>query len=771
MGSEALGDPVRGNSPLAGRLRWLFLFLLLAVGATGSPPAFASGPIPFGGPGGVAFDTPCASGNYLVGLAVYAGAWVDAIAPVCARFDGDALVVEEIGKFAGHAGGSRQPDSHCRFGVGVITSLLVQATFDDGSRAKFVDNLVAACSKATDLSTPSPGFQVLTGDDTIGYIKCDVGWGCLNHIDIPYPKAVLSCPAGQVATGITGRAGDYVDALSLMCGTPPSKSLAQGGQLPPAPPGGHAGFDRPGNPFNWFSTNDPADCPMQCEPQPACRSWRWAMAGTNGVPVATCYLNRDAPSEVASPCCISGLKGGAASTPLPPAPAGAKSGADRPGSDFKSYALNDPASCQAKCQADGACKAWTWAVPGTNGAAAATCYLKNPAPAEVAAGCCISGLPTALPPAQGGAKTGVDLPGSDFFSFTSNDQSNCALSCAKDARCKAWTWAVAGTNGAKYATCYMKNAVPKEAANNCCVSGLPPTGGGLSSTGGPVTLPPGALSGTDRPGGDIAGAPSPSPASCAQSCGANGACKAWTWAVAGTNGQAAAFCYLKNVVPKAQANNCCVSGLAPVAGGGTSSGGAGIPPGGVVVPPGATPGADRPGGDFAAAPSPNPANCAQACGNSPACKAWTWAVPGTNGQPGAICYLKNVVPPQQASPCCVSGTRTGGGSGPGGSGGSGGSGGGPDFSGNWRTTINGSAPGTLTLFTAGSGWKGTYSALGISGAISNGHIGSDGHLRFSWSQPGATGKGNFVLTGPGSFSGTFYFDANPGAVGTWNGHR
>ena len=95
-----------------------------------------------------------------------------------------------------------------------------------------------------------------------------------------------------------------------------------------------------------------------------------------------------------------------------------------------------------------------------------------------------------------------------------------------------------------------------------------------------------------------------------------------------------------------------------------------------------------------------------------------------------------------------------------------------NFAGNWQTTVNGTMPGTLTLSDLRDTWTGTYTTSGVTGSISKGAVQSNGHLTFLWTNPGnVTGHGDFVLTGPDSFTGTFYFDANPGAPGTWNGHR
>jgi hypothetical protein len=93
------------------------------------------------------------------------------------------------------------------------------------------------------------------------------------------------------------------------------------------------------------------------------------------------------------------------------------------------------------------------------------------------------------------------------------------------------------------------------------------------------------------------------------------------------------------------------------------------------------------------------------------------------------------------------------------------------FAGSWTTTINGMAQGTLTLNGSGTTWSGTYSGLGISGKITGGVAMPDGRLHVFWQQPGGTGQAFFTLKGANAFTGTFFFDANPKATGSWDGKR
>jgi hypothetical protein len=67
---------------------------------------------------------------------------------------------------------------------------------------------------------------------------------------------------------------------------------------------------------------------------------------------------------------------------------------------------------------------------------------------------------------------------------------------------------------------------------------------------------------------------------------------------------------------------------------------------------------DRPGGDYSRVPVPSgdPAVCALQCERDRRCHAWSFNYPTVSDE-GAICWLKNSVPPRTESNCCVSGVR------------------------------------------------------------------------------------------------------------------
>jgi hypothetical protein len=67
---------------------------------------------------------------------------------------------------------------------------------------------------------------------------------------------------------------------------------------------------------------------------------------------------------------------------------------------------------------------------------------------------------------------------------------------------------------------------------------------------------------------------------------------------------------------------------------------------------------DRPGSDYLSAPvaSGDPAECALVCERDRRCRAWSFNYP-IDTTSGAVCWLKNAVPPRLRNNCCVSGVR------------------------------------------------------------------------------------------------------------------
>lgn len=71
---------------------------------------------------------------------------------------------------------------------------------------------------------------------------------------------------------------------------------------------------------------------------------------------------------------------------------GMEQNTDRPGGDFRQFALSspNPEACQNACNSDRRCRAWTYVRPGVQGSQA-VCWLKQVIPNPVPNTCCVSG--------------------------------------------------------------------------------------------------------------------------------------------------------------------------------------------------------------------------------------------------------------------------------------------------------------------------------------------------------------------------------------------
>jgi uncharacterized membrane protein len=95
--------------------------------------------------------------------------------------------------------------------------------------------------------------------------------------------------------------------------------------------------------------------------------------------------------RVEASCCASGVRGTGV---IEPKSGATEFGVDRPGGDYRHFDVAaDPGgkSCQAACEADDQCRAWTYVRAGYVGSSA-VCYLKNRITRPARKPCCISGV-------------------------------------------------------------------------------------------------------------------------------------------------------------------------------------------------------------------------------------------------------------------------------------------------------------------------------------------------------------------------------------------
>jgi len=319
--------------------------------------------------------------------------------------------------------------------------------------------------------------------------------------------------------------------------------------------------NRPGSDYHNFTLRapDPNTCKRQCDSDGRCVAWTYVKPGYQG-PAARCWLKHSVPNLVGNACCVSGTKGATQATPIA---TGMEAESNRPGSDYRSFNLGvpDPQICKRQCDSEGQCASWTYVKPGIQGTQA-RCWLKHSVPNRRNDGCCVSGVragPTPVPlpppplPLGPGMEADSNRPGSDYRNFTlaAPDPQICKAQCDAEGQCASWTYVKPGYQGAQ-ARCWLKHAVPNRQSNACCVSGVraaPAVAAGMEA-------------GTNRPGGDYRyfDLRAPDPQQCKAQCEVEQNCRAWTYVNPGLQGPAAR-CWLKNVVPAARADGCCVSGL------------------------------------------------------------------------------------------------------------------------------------------------------------------------------------------------------------------
>jgi hypothetical protein len=151
-----------------------------------------------------------------------------------------------------------------------------------------------------------------------------------------------------------------------------------------------------------------------------------------------------------------------------------------PGGDYRSIdmATADPTACKAACDKDAPCKAWTLVKPGEPGGMG-YCWLKDTIPPATSEDCCISSLKGAAG-GSGGSQASkyqlemnVNRNGADFHDFAPARASAdvCAEACAKDSRCRTWTW-VKGELEPPVGHCWLKHSAPEPTPDDCCVSGV-----------------------------------------------------------------------------------------------------------------------------------------------------------------------------------------------------------------------------------------------------------------------------------------------------------
>ncbi|MBC9030835.1 hypothetical protein IAG41_00370 [Sphingomonas sp. JC676] len=218
------------------RLRAANLLMATVSLALGAPvPAFAAGDAYVeaqGGPGGGRFDAPCPDGQHLIGLELRMADDVDAARAICGVFSGPITVARysPVGDWHGGQGGL-PTQVMCPPRTPVVIGMAVQA---EGVKTVVVNQLALFCGVV------GPG-QIMQADPsavvygpTANYTTDIVG---LPYNFVKSSQKMVACPANQIATGIHGRSGTWLDAIGLVCAEPrirPGIGRINRDKVPPA---------------------------------------------------------------------------------------------------------------------------------------------------------------------------------------------------------------------------------------------------------------------------------------------------------------------------------------------------------------------------------------------------------------------------------------------------------------------------------------------------------------------------------------------------------
>jgi hypothetical protein len=184
-----------------------------------------------GGPGGTPFRQQCGEQEYLVGFEARGASWVDAVRVLCApwvrntRTLGPAVAPSG---FAGGSGGTLRA-VRCPSGAQAVSTISFYLTGSRGTLsvddARLVTGFYFACGNLNPPHQRSPqNHEILSASHFLASAPSGP-FTTGRDVEMLSPQ---SCPAGTLATGLHGRAGEYVDALGLICGAAPTPVAAMG---------------------------------------------------------------------------------------------------------------------------------------------------------------------------------------------------------------------------------------------------------------------------------------------------------------------------------------------------------------------------------------------------------------------------------------------------------------------------------------------------------------------------------------------------------------
>jgi hypothetical protein len=200
-------------------LRWpyfvltlLVLFGVVANMSAQAPGAAVSYLPPQGGNGGGQYKAQCGPTENLMGFELRAGIFIDAIRPICVVTYGATVIGNQVVAPTWNGGTGGHVDRVvCPTSTPIVISVQVGTTKISNADSGWPTVLAAIhlyCGQAVAAQNPPALPSALfdaPGDKYQG---------------LSYKTNPQGCPSGQVAVGVHGRAGTWLDAMGLICGAP-----------------------------------------------------------------------------------------------------------------------------------------------------------------------------------------------------------------------------------------------------------------------------------------------------------------------------------------------------------------------------------------------------------------------------------------------------------------------------------------------------------------------------------------------------------------------
>jgi Lamin Tail Domain len=198
------------------RLTRHILSVALALGAAA---AHADAYLPaMGGGGGGQYITPCPAGQNLGGFQLRTGDDVDAMRPACVA----SLGPTEISAPPVSTPWTGGPDGRERWVVcPASTPIVIGMRIEyEGIDTITVNSIELFCGVAVAVAQPLPALPAAIFDGP-KYVPSE-GWGGIgiDGEDARRGWQSQSCPPGQVAIGVHGKSGAWVDSMGLICAAP-----------------------------------------------------------------------------------------------------------------------------------------------------------------------------------------------------------------------------------------------------------------------------------------------------------------------------------------------------------------------------------------------------------------------------------------------------------------------------------------------------------------------------------------------------------------------